>query len=143
MKRQVRGSRARLRHCITLCDFATLRETCFCSRKDAKTQRKEEAGCGEVEQDSDIALLFATSQLCVKHVFSHAKTPRRKGMKRQVRGSRARLRHCITLCDFATLRETRFSHAKAQSREEMKRLDARKSGETQTLNYSLRLRDFA
>ena len=37
------------------------------------------AGCGEVEQDSDFELLFATSRLCVKHVsFSRvdAKTQR-------------------------------------------------------------------
>ena len=75
----MRGSRARLRRRITLCDLATLRETCFFSREGAKPRRNEAAGCEEVEQDSDFEFLFATSRLCVKHVlFSRkdAKTQR-------------------------------------------------------------------
>ena len=74
----MRGSRARLRYCITLCDFATLRETCFFSREGAKPRRNEAAGCGEVEQDSDIALLFVTSRICVRHALSDAKRQSRR-----------------------------------------------------------------
>ena len=100
----MRGSRARLRRRITLCDLATLRETCFFSREGAKPRRNEAAGCEEVEQDSDFEFLFATSRLCVKHVLFS-----REGAK------------------------PRWNEAAG----------AGKLSKTQTLNSSLRLRDFA